>query len=198
MKKIILLLLALALAGCAKFTLLQVRLDVGSFITPDLRAYTLPTLPAGTSAFIRLPDGTTTDMDGALLDSGNFVSFKIIERMIGDIAFSFSGDASNTAAVQIQMDVYIGPKTTTDLYQAQYNVASVNANISPGSSVPVLLPFDTDTGTAAQKNALVNLKTDGAIRYGIEIKFVSVASSNISYKLERAKFAIEGYPLNAF
>jgi hypothetical protein len=178
--------IALVLNACSTATLLSASIDMASFVPPVARSQTVP-IPALGLSLKPLDDNDGNPNNGFLILTP-ISSIDIIEGFNADIALALGSSAETTVKLQL----FIAPDSATDVYQAQYAVASDDKTITAGGQQDVSLKFDLQANNNLA-TALASVKS-GKFRFGLSLGLQAASGGSFSFTLNKAVAGISGYP----
>jgi hypothetical protein len=187
-------LLALALSGCANYTLITLKVDVASLIGEAALKQTLPFAIPKLAVDETLP----TQPEGQLID--NFPKLDVLNSAKLDLLVQTGNGSGSTTNITGGIRVYVAPSSeTTNIYDPKYLISNTSSATGV-SSLQInfeLVPAGA-TPTPEQQIRADALKAiqSGKFRVGIKVQgnFDS-AQSKLEIALKNFKINISGYPI---
>nr|WP_279232111.1 hypothetical protein [Thermus albus] len=165
-------LVSLALAACSGHTIHRFEVDILSFIPQSQRQGELDLA----TAQIRFPD----DPAGQLLE------VPAAEALVdGRLEISLIVKNTGTLDSNLSLEVRLGPKDDTDLYDGQggdFSAVQQTVSLAPGEEKTVTLTLDVNPNTPA-----FNLIQSGQFRVGARL---SLSGERVQYTLTRAELML--------
>jgi hypothetical protein len=171
MKRALLLTGQLLLAACSGHTVHRLEVDLLSFVPPGNRTSTLDV----TQTSIQVPDHP----------AGREVPVPGAEALVdGRISLRVSLTNPGTLPANVDLEVRMGPKDDTDLYDGNRDIQVKRASIAlnPGESGSLDLSVDLQPGDPAY-----DLVKAGSFRIGARL---SLSGEKVSYKLTQAEVVL--------
>jgi hypothetical protein len=177
----------LALTGCSTATLLGASVDMASFVPVVARTKTLPLPALNLQAFKPLDDKDGNPNNGFLIETP-ISSINIIEGFNAEIALALSSSSQSS----VKLELFIAPASETNVYQANYVVASDDKNIAAGGTENVSLKFDLQLN-GASNDTLATVKS-GKFRVGLNLGVQAQTLGTFTFTLNKALAGVSGYP----
>jgi hypothetical protein len=172
MKRVLLLTsLLLALAACSGHTVHRLEVDLLSFVPPGNRTSTLDV----TQTSIQVPDDP----------AGQEVPVPGAEALVdGRISLRVGLTNTGTLPANVDLEVRMGPKDDTDLYDVNKDIQVKRASIAlnPGESGSLDLSVDLQPG-----DPTYDLVKAGSFRIGARL---SLSDGSVQYTLEQAEVVL--------
>jgi hypothetical protein len=171
MKRALLLTGQLLLAACSGHTVHRLEVDLLSFVPPGNRTGTLD----ATQTSIQVPDHP----------AGQEVPVPGAEALVdGRISLRVGLTNPGTLPASVDLEVRMGPKDDTDLYDGNRDIQVKRASIAlnPGESGSLDLGVDLQPGDPAY-----DLVKAGSFRIGAKL---SLSGEKVSYKLTQAEVVL--------
>jgi hypothetical protein len=179
-------LLGLSLSACSTATLIGANIDMASFVPATARSQTVP-LPAVGNLSVRPLDDKDGNPNNGFLISSPIANIDIIEAFSAEIDLKL-GSSSQSG---VKLEMFIAPDTATDVYLAQYAVASDEKIIAAGGRENLIIKFDLQAN--GDSSALAAIKS-GKFRLGLNVGVQTSAIGSFSYVLNKANAGVKGYP----
>jgi type IV pilus biogenesis protein CpaD/CtpE len=184
---------ALALAGCANYTLITIKVDVASLVG---EAALKTTLQFSTPTIV-VNETVPNKPEGQLID--NFPKLEVLNSAKLDILVLTGDGSGNTAQISGSIRVYVAPTTETNIYQdSKYLISNTGAAATSSIQINFELAPAGASPTPEQQiraDALKAIQT-GKFRVGVKIQgtFES-AQTKFEIALKTFKINISGYPI---
>jgi type IV pilus biogenesis protein CpaD/CtpE len=185
---------ALALSGCANYTLITIKVDVASLVG---EAALKTTLQFSTPTLL-VNETVPNKPEGQLID--NFPKLDVLNSAKLDILVLTGDGSGNTAKISGSVRVYVAPTTETNIYQdSKYLISNTNAATATSS---IQINFElAPTGASPtpeqqiRADALKAIQT-GKFRVGVKIGGTfDGAQTKLELALKTFKINISGYPI---
>ncbi len=192
--RVLLGLVALALSGCANYTLITIKVDVASLVG---EAALKTTLQFSTPTLI-VNETVPNKPEGQLID--NFPKLDVLNSAKLDILVLTGDGSGNTAKIAGSVRVYVAPTTETNIYQDSKYLISNTTAATATSSIQInfeLAPVGTSPTPEQQirADALKAIQT-GKFRVGVKIQGnFDGAQTKFEIALKTFKINISGYPI---
>uniref|UniRef100_A0A7V4ANW5 Lipoprotein n=1 Tax=Thermus tengchongensis TaxID=1214928 RepID=A0A7V4ANW5_9DEIN len=172
MKRLVLLLMSLALAACSGHTIYRFEVNLLSFIPQNQRQGEL-NLTTSQILFPDDPAGQLVEVPGAeaLVDG----------RLYLETTLKNTGTVSST----LDIEVHLGPGSDTDLYDGQggdFTLIQQSITLNPGEERAVSVPLDVQPGTQA-----FDLIKAGKFRLGARL---SLSGERVQCTLNQAEIVL--------
>jgi hypothetical protein len=185
---------ALALASCANYTLITLKVDVASLVgeaaLKTTLQFSLPTLVVN--------ETVPSKPEGQLID--NFPKLDVLNSAKLDILVLTGDGSGNTANITGSIRVYVAPTVETNIFQDSKYLISDTSSATATSSIQInfeLAPTGASPTPEQQirADALKAIQT-GKFRVGVKIQgnFDS-AQTKFEIALKTFKINISGYPI---
>lgn len=185
---------ALALSGCANYTLITLKVDVASLVG---EAALKTTLQFSTPTLV-VNETVPNKPEGQLID--NFPKLDVLNSAKLDILVLTGDGSGNSAKIAGNVRVYVAPTLETNIYQdSKYLISNTNAATATSS---IQINFELAPAGASptpeqqiRADALKAIQS-GKFRVGVKIQgnFDS-AQTKLELALKTFKINISGYPI---
>jgi hypothetical protein len=186
--------MALALASCANYTLITLKVDVTSLVGEAAFKQKLPF----TTPKLNVDETLPNQPAGQLIN--NFPKLDVLNSAKLDILVQTGDGSMNTTNITGSISVYIAPESeTTNIYDAKYLISSISSATAT-SSIQInfeLAPAGA-TPTPEEQIRADALKAiqSGKFRAGVKVQAnFDSAQSQLEIALKTFKINISGYPI---
>ncbi len=192
--RVLLGLVALALSGCANYTLITLKVDVASLVGEAALKTTLQF----SSPTIVVNETVPNKPEGQLID--NFPKLDVLNSAKLDILVLTGDGSGNGAKISGSVRVYVAPTTETNIYQDSKYLISNTTAATATSSIQInfeLAPAGANPTPEQQIRAdALKAIQSGKFRVGVKIQgnFES-AQTKLEIALKTFKINISGYPI---